>query len=681
MTLRGRLIVAFLVLAVVPLTGIVAVSYVTSRAAFERAVESESRRQAERLRGRMAAIRADLDLRLGSVDVPTAEPAEAAPSGDQVVDALAARMCETTPLVEAVEFVPAPAVPTADGVRPKGAPEPPPHGDETVVLYLQPQEAAEARAAAAEARDAAAAAAAAAAAEVQELVRRGLATMDRRAAGARPMSERQALAVAEVEKRVQQRLEKVVLSAAEARRRQWASGRSDGAAVLGRRYEIPVRQGKRLLGHLRARIRGSQLLRAVLADARRDEGEVPFAVDSDGVLHVASDDDNEVLAALPLDGRESQGQRAGRDWVVVRSEDPVSKMSFGIARPLGDGLGEIRVATLRNLASGLALIGMAALGILPLSRRMTRDIADLTEATGRLAEGDLSARVPVRTRDEVGRLAATFNRMASDLDEHQRRLVEEVQLRSDQELRQRLLEAENRRKSAELEEARQFQLSLLPAALPDHPDVEIAVSMRTATEVGGDYYDFRTEDGVLTVVVGDATGHGASAGTMVTVLKSLFTVATDLRPASFLRRAAATVRGMGLGRMFMALAVVRVDGRRLVISSAAMPPVLVARARSGEVEEITLPAMPLGAFDSRFAEAAVELAPGDTVLIMSDGIAELLGPDGEPFGYERVRDAVAGLAGRPPDEVVAGLEAACARWKDGTPPDDDVTFVVLRSRP
>jgi serine phosphatase RsbU (regulator of sigma subunit) len=66
---------------------------------------------------------------------------------------------------------------------------------------------------------------------------------------------------------------------------------------------------------------------------------------------------------------------------------------------------------------------------------------------------------------------------------------------------------------------------MLPKQLPQLPHLDIAVYMRTATEVGGDYYDFHIGmDGTLTVVLGDATGHGMKAGTMVTTTKSLFNV-------------------------------------------------------------------------------------------------------------------------------------------------------------
>jgi hypothetical protein len=110
----------------------------------------------------------------------------------------------------------------------------------------------------------------------------------------------------------------------------------------------------------------------------------------------------------------------------------------------------------------------------------------------------------------------------------EKRRIEEAETRAEAaelqakaaEAERKMLEAENVRKTQELEEARNLQLSMLPKELPQLPNLDIAVYMKTATEVGGDYYDFHVGmDGTLTVVLGDATGHGMKAGTMVTICK------------------------------------------------------------------------------------------------------------------------------------------------------------------
>jgi len=122
--------------------------------------------------------------------------------------------------------------------------------------------------------------------------------------------------------------------------------------------------------------------------------------------------------------------------------------------------------------------------------------------------------------------------MVFGIDRFQRRRIVNKERNSaaikEANLRAQLAETENERKTKELEEARQLQLSMLPKTLPQLPHFDIAVYMKTATEVGGDYYDFNVAmDGTLTIVIGDATGHGMRAGTMVTSAKSLFNSYAD----------------------------------------------------------------------------------------------------------------------------------------------------------
>ena len=300
------------------------------------------------------------------------------------------------------------------------------------------------------------------------------------------------------------------------------------------------------------------------------------------------------------------------------------------------------------------MIGLALLGILPLSGRISRRVNELTATAEQLGTGDFTVRANTRGRDEIGRLAKTFNDMAAEIELNQNRLLE-------QGVQQRLLEAENRRKGEELEQARAFQLSMLPRTLPDLPGLEIAVFMRTAAEVGGDYYDFHEhEDGSLTVAIGDATGHGAMAGTMVTAVKSLFSGSSDKAPAQFLEDANRAVKTMNLRRMSMAFALARLSApdaegaRSLVIASAGMPPAVVHRHASGGsaldsgdgLEEVVLHGLPLGAMrDASYSDTSLRLSAGDCVLFMSDGLPELANAEDQAYGYERVPSVFGGELG------------------------------------
>ncbi|HEV8579355.1 MAG TPA: SpoIIE family protein phosphatase [Thermoanaerobaculia bacterium] len=703
MKIRTQLAVAFLLLAVVPLTGIVLYSYFSSL----QAIRQETEAQARTMEARMTSLKGELGRgfeRIG--DVPASELMTAARSHqegrpDPLFDRMVLGFGEAAPLLRSLEFVPVPPSPL-----PSAPPAPPapgyhaetPHLVEKVIIDV-PGILRQARRAAELAPETDPHALAAIDAAVEALAEgeeappvpaeppeAGLPAP----APPAPAIPSPPVDVEKIRKEVakqmaESRKARADANAAERERQRIARERARvEKLMIGRRLEMPVWEQGKVVGTVKAQIRGDELLRRVLTRTPRNQGEIPFAVDAEGKLHTVDEVDRRKLEGLQSDFvlqvRTGTGARAFGYWAVATSKDSESGLVLGIARPAP--LQVVRKAAARNFAYGLGMIGLALLGILPLSTRMTRNLKMVTEGADRIAQGDLDARVPVRSRNEFGRLALAFNRMAEDLKTHQELLLEEERLRREREMEQALLQTEYDRKTRELEEARRFQLSLLPKSLPDHPGFEIAVSMRTATEVGGDYYDFHLgEEGALTVAVGDATGHGAAAGTMVTVVKSLFSAdAGSSRPREFLDQAAQAVKRMELGRMAMGLCLARLAGSALTLSSAGMPPVFIRRQASGEAEEIALQGMPLGGLASEYQERSLEVEPGDTILLMTDGLPELQNGDGDPLGYPRVRSLFESLGAKPPEEIIAGLGAAADSWSGGQPPKDDITFVVLRGR-
>jgi serine phosphatase RsbU (regulator of sigma subunit) len=166
---------------------------------------------------------------------------------------------------------------------------------------------------------------------------------------------------------------------------------------------------------------------------------------------------------------------------------------------------------------------------------------------------------------------------------------------------------------------------------------------------------------------------------MVTVAKSLFTSSASLDPERFLNRAAATIHGMKLGRMSMALLVACLDDEGLGVAMAGMPPLLVHRSCTNTVDEILLPGLPLGSYRRvDYRSRRIALDPGDTVLMMSDGFPECLNRDGEPLGYERTRRVFADAAQHPTRRIIEELEAGARVWRGERSLVDDMTFMVLR---
>ncbi len=286
-------------------------------------------------------------------------------------------------------------------------------------------------------------------------------------------------------------------------------------------------------------------------------------------------------------------------------------------------------------------------------------------------------------------LARSFGRTSLDLErrlDEVRALSEQVLAQEraahEQELSRRLLEAENTRKTAEIESARTLQLSMLPAKLPAVEGLETAAAMITASEVGGDYYDFRTaSDGSLVVAFGDATGHGVAAGIMVTAVKALFsTLGGGESLSAVLAECGRVLCEMQLKPLHMCLTLARLTPRSVTLCSAAMPPVLILRAAGGAIEELGPGGPPVGSrLCGAWTERSAALAPGDTLLFASDGFAEQLDPADNPLGDESLVEVFRASAGLPAGEIVEQLLARVAAWRREREQGDDITLVVVRA--
>jgi serine phosphatase RsbU (regulator of sigma subunit) len=268
-----------------------------------------------------------------------------------------------------------------------------------------------------------------------------------------------------------------------------------------------------------------------------------------------------------------------------------------------------------------------------------------------------------------------------EVEELSRRSLEQERRAREEELARRLVEADNARKTHELEEARRLQVSMLPRTLPELPGLLLAVSMTTASEVGGDYYDFRTDGpDTLTIALGDATGHGTKAGIMVALMKSLFnTLGHSFHLPDFFAHGTQFIRRMNMEGMYMGLTLVRITPHGITAAAAGMPPLFLFRAATGEVQRLVIKGMPLGAHPGYpYTQVTDVLHPGDTLLLMSDGLAEQFNEELEEFDYPRVEEVIRRSAGDTPEEVVAALTDAAARWRGSREVQDDMTFVVVK---
>lgn len=240
------------------------------------------------------------------------------------------------------------------------------------------------------------------------------------------------------------------------------------------------------------------------------------------------------------------------------------------------------------------------------------------------------------------------------------------------------LEAWRRNLERDLAAARLTQQSLIPQRPPHLPGWEIAALYRPVIQVGGDIYGWlRMSDARTLFWIADATGHGASAALLTTLAKLLFHhgTAEHNSPAEIMKAVNSDFRSIFGARTFMTAMCVALDtaaGRAAVVG-AGHPPLLVAR-HTGETESIASSAPPLGLIaEPKFSETCVDLEPGDTLFLYTDGLygagpdakrrptperlATLLQPitrDTDAFLKRVVEQALNGNGDKPlPDDVAA----------------------------
>ena len=246
--------------------------------------------------------------------------------------------------------------------------------------------------------------------------------------------------------------------------------------------------------------------------------------------------------------------------------------------------------------------------------------------------------------------------------------------------RSQLKKMEDERKESELNAAKELQESMLPKTTPDNKDFSIETFIRSSTEVGGDYYDFFTqEDGSFYSVCGDATGHGTTAGMMVSITKAGLNGIPPLPPNEILTKLNRVVKKVDLGIIRMSLNIVYFKGNKATMSSAAMPPIYHYSAKTNKVNEIEMMNLPLGGLSMETYDLVeIDFKKGDLLVQLSDGLPEAPNPEGEMIDYEKLFNCIEQNAMKSSKEFVKSLVAFAEEWLDGHINPDDITIVSIK---
>lgn len=237
-----------------------------------------------------------------------------------------------------------------------------------------------------------------------------------------------------------------------------------------------------------------------------------------------------------------------------------------------------------------------------------------------------------------------------------------------------------------------LRANLLPTTLPDVPGVRLARVYEPAHRrvlIGGDFYDVHPrEDGSAAFVLGDVAGNGLEAAVHSgRVRQSLHTLlVVEQRPAHLLHLLNAALRAAG-SRLFTTLVVgtmmpVQAGGLRLTLAAGGHPAPLVLRS-DGRVDEVAVHGGIVGVLaEVRFNQTTVTLAPGETLLLYSDGLTEARkhGDREQLFGDVRLKAALAQCVGVPAEAVAQHLRKVAFDWL-GETEHDDLTLLVLQAEP
>ncbi len=228
--------------------------------------------------------------------------------------------------------------------------------------------------------------------------------------------------------------------------------------------------------------------------------------------------------------------------------------------------------------------------------------------------------------------------------------------------------------------AAEIQWELLPVLAYETHQFALAGNLEPAYEIAGDTFDYAVSEDQLTITVTDAIGHGLQAALLgslaVTAMRNQRRCGGGIEDQA--HEAAAQLEQQFGGETFVTGLLVQLDPRTGVgtIINAGHPAAMLLR--DGETHTLDIPAdTPLGMFpDTRYHSHPLSMAPGDRLLLYSDGITEAVNQSREPFGSERVAEHLRAHCDQPPVEVVRRLTKA-VRQHGGTDLRDDATAVCL----
>lgn len=371
------------------------------------------------------------------------------------------------------------------------------------------------------------------------------------------------------------------------------------------------------------------------------------------------------------------GERGtGTASIRVNFREIYDRMSGAQSQVRDINLGDLFMYVLGTIAVLFLMIEIVALIMgLSLARSITGSVHALFEGTERVRLGDFSHRIRIGTKDQLGELAESFNRMAVSITE----LLEKEQ--------------EKKRLEQELRIAREIQMSLLPSGPVRLPGVSLAAMCVPAREVGGDYYDFfALSEHRLGILIADVAGKGTSAALYMAELKGLLLSLSEIHhsPRRLLTEVNRIISNNLDSRSFitMTYAVLDIESHTLTWARAGHTPLIYLPAGGGEAgaQALAPDGLVLGLriegvgakFDALLTETSLAMHPGDVFVLYTDGVSEAMNAEADLFGEERLLAIVEQHAHRSSDQLRERILREVESFVGPADQHDDMTMILIK---
>ena len=352
--------------------------------------------------------------------------------------------------------------------------------------------------------------------------------------------------------------------------------------------------------------------------------------------------------------------------------DRISAAEGKAGRSLGQGL-----LLLLFVIGALFLIieFIALVAGLALAKSITGSVHELFAGTERVRQGDFTNKIAVKSQDQLGELAGSFNSMTASIEDLLRQA------------------AEKKRLEEELRIAHEIQMSLLPQGALSMPGLSVTAICVPAREVGGDYYDFLPlDEHRLGVLIADVSGKGTSAALYMAELKGLVLSLGEIHasPRDLLIAANRLIAKHLDARSFItvAYAVIDLRARTMTYARAGHTPLIYVPGGAGNSRRARILApdgMVLGLkldngemFERLLEQETIRLHGGDLCLFFTDGISEAMNVHDDCFGEQRLGDLVEIHADLPSDQLRERMLREIAAFVGEAPQHDDMTMILLK---